>query len=1109
MLCRIVETPMTEAKTQTVLGNCLLHLLVVVRLWRRRALLQISPEAKPLLVSKVRARAQNGIFRGCLLFFGLFLAGPQPWVLSAQQNLDLRPQTSRFPQSEQTNPTEDFAAPLSNSELRQLAGQWLQSLTALSPPAPETSLAPGRPSLGLNLREASDEEAELLRAIEQLAAYYGFVARRRPLNQIKTMHSFSSNLEVRLPARLGGGRLGEQQLPDELWQQIYRNKREVVFFTPISGRAELDIVSLLLLMALSAHEAPPLPLRLVFLGSELSPPDLSRPLVAARSNSDDLNDPDYPKGSRSFLYHYQLPRPYGAVYLYHQQQELPLSEPLSHILSSFLGQTAAQLRRSGYRFLAGLLPSQISAPGNDPGTEPSYREGIPCQIMYTVAQTPASEARQLGRALGQSGLQYSFNNGFRFFNPLHANPGLFQPYLEEQWALSVLYQAPHRSAPQRTQQASQLALALQRLPYLKLKQALNEATVQPQNSADPVRRGQSLPAGAAENGRHYWLWSFPGPASGKRDFYLSEHRLLLLLLFALLLFSLSSLHSYRQLRQLRALYQVRSGSLLLRILFLFTLVGIYILLANETLLFLLQLLPSASPRGSNGILGSARIAGHIAEQATSPVQTQSSLQTIYLGAAILLKINLILLFFHCHVLGSRPGRHQVWQLAARLLPYTSQCLSFAIMLWLLWLDFSLALVGLYLFSLSILYALSPQSLGKNSPLQFVQNHLKQFIRLLMLLPYIWLLFRGPAPPSHLLSLTLSRNITAFLLTLLLLLPALLLHFSQIQHLRHSRRCRSYLLRRILFHGGNILLGLAVILWVGRVGTKPSISIESAANNRIHTEPNTANRSSNPSLRLEEFYILPPNPASDAEPANKQGSYGHEIAAGRKILRLFLSDSFRFSDWNLFDLSSQFPQGQLLLLSPGLPPHRANGARLVLQRALLPSERDMLRQLGRQWFSSSSSKIRQNYSVRLRLQSPLTLSRLDARLRARNLDLLFASQPFSPARPVPASPVNLSAGLSSESNLLMGFYPPQNLAIEFLLGREPQQLQLHYNLEFSVPDWAGQDALRQEVLARELLPLLSELRLHYRKDSRYITLEPERDFLYIIRIEGLQKPLSLR
>ncbi|WGK69204.1 hypothetical protein P0082_12115 [Candidatus Haliotispira prima] len=1030
----------------------------------------------------------------------------------------------------------DTAVEIPGQRLERLSRQWLEDIRALA----QTSERPG------NLREASDQETAIFRAIEQFASHYGFTSKFYPLDQIKTMHSFSGNLEIRIPARLQNDRaanlLTERNLSEELWRQVYQSGREVIFLTPISGASSLDIVTMLLFITISSQQPPPLPVRIVFLGSELLPTELSQFLYNSRIGNlpanlvrSSVNYPvdyprDYPKGSRSFLYNYRLPLPYGLLYFYHRQEALSASPSFGRILRELALHSVKVLRElSQYLSYSGPAVS-----GQDPPLFPPTPFDLGPDSLYQIiyngsrSLTPARDARQLAQALQLAQIPFQFGNGLKLSSALQRDLALLplDPYIERQWPIAAIYQENPVDLPpeQEAIQLSRLTLGLDWFLGLKLEQAIEE---QRQITTDKLQ-GKERAVLPRPGGRHYWLWSMPGTDLSLKQYYISERQILWLVFIALAVFALSGLGAHSRLRELHVLHRIKKSTATLNILSIFILIAGYTLFANEALWFVFKLAGLALPgNGANGSHWSGQ--GFIYSN------------NLALAVFILLKINFALLFLYSGAL----ALNLEVRLEIQVLPYVSQCLALAMMFLLLWQNLSLVVPGLYLFFLSSLYAAMPKYRRRNTLYRLLQNILQYSIIFLLFLPYFLLVFllsvpsNSADPQSSVPTLLSSRNPYYYALTLLLFSPGLFLHFTRVQfhRLHYPKRYRHYLLSRITFYAGSIVFCFAIIYLVRR----QSASSGNLRNVVEWTSEDGAEQtglvSPLPALRLEELYVLPESRDAGVEQSRLDDM-------GLKVSRLYFADN---SSGNFLgklsfaglasDGSSPLMQRagqQIEMKEPGLSSIADDGqTRLLRERELRKEELEALQQFGRELWRAENTRTGQHYSGILELQTAGRLNYIVADVRARNLETLFTNFPFSVPAPlsqlsevVPFQGVSSQEALPQDrSRLVMGFYPPRDLRIELLLAHKPQEYELSYSIEFQVSDFGRQAALHQQKdpVALHLFPLLSKLRLagdvyvaetslkDKGKNNRdgadtHMELEPWKDFLHIVHIRGLRKPL---
>ena len=630
--------------------------------------------------------------------------------------------------------------PFPESSLDSLAKQWLESLSTFA----SDSACTGVNSVLGCLQEASSQEAVLLQAIEELAAYYGFISKRYKLDQIKIMHSFSSNLEIVLPyekqnfsAEFFSSEIRTEMrtsrgIPEEITDW---NKREVLFITPISGEGVLDIVTLLLFLAKSFESPPPLPVRLVFLGSEFLPKEFSlRMQTGIKDISSNIEDyfQEYKKkgysiGSRTFLHNYLHVRPYGAIYLYHLQEPLPYSK-------KFI------LLRDAWFWAIKQVPLFQKK------SFPAYNRQVGVELLYHSAgqrQTPVPCTRYLAKALKQVELSFSLNNQMklsRAFSQISI-PGiranmrqkqlapLLDPYLEKQWPIAAIYQkldGINSSPIEPNQWANHVNLvreALEQFVLINMKAAVREQMESLGMQSEPT---EQLP----KSGAHYWLWNIGGLKEELGDdslFYISERQIVWLVLLAIILFAISSFQIHWYLVPLYSKYsnlKLQSKVGVVGIAFAMFLVAIgFTLLANEMMKLLSHNLFSF---WFHDIFSQSF---DLSLVVVSFLQISLAILSLY-GTA-----------FVNNLFGFIGWSQQNRELICRILPYISQFGALSGVLFLLGKDFSLVVIGLYILFLYNVYSLLwSKSIGiyNSLILKLLQYFLRYGLAFLFFLPYIFL-----------------------------------------------------------------------------------------------------------------------------------------------------------------------------------------------------------------------------------------------------------------------------------------------------------------------------------------------------------------------------------
>ena len=731
------------------------------------------------------------------------------------------------------------------------------------------------------------------------------------------------------------------------------------------------------------------------------------------------------------------------------------------------------------------------------------------QIIYSgsKSQSPARDALQLARALQLAQIPFNFNNGLKLLQTLQpaTDSALLDPYIERQWPIAAVSQSTRdRLTNEETAlQLVHLASSLKFFLDIKREQASAEQVLLPAQHATTTNSGNAsghkLPAAAESGGRHYWLWNLPlylSNFTGNGSFnlaYFSERQILVWVLLAIGIFAFSSFRAHSQLHQLRAIHQLPIGRILQTIATIFILIAAYVLFANEALLLVLQLISMTGFSSLNDL------------------DKPGSLK---LAAAIIIEIHFALLFLYSAALGLNLEK----RFEVRLLPYIGQSLAFINLLLIISKDFSLAIAGLYLFFLQSLYAFIPSHSSRRRPLWLLQDLWHYGIIFLLFLPYVLLMLTLPLSPESLLLLLGSRNVYLYILTLLIFMPGLLWHFTQIQFCRwhYPRNYRNFLLRRMGWYLGTILLATLFLL----VGPADESDTNSAKGSSI------ASKASNqPSLRLKEHFILPEYLHHSPTP---------EQATGSKIITLErLSPSSR----ELSQLSLNFASPisslalrqnrggqQIELQEPALfrtrnspqADHVFSGQNLhkrLWQRDLQSFELTALQQLGDRLFRHDGNRIRENNSSILKLQSQIPLDHIAAQLRSRQLKLLSANVPFTIPHNIPNIPPERTDSDTAKlqaSHLMLGAYPPADLSIELLLHRKSEPLQLYYIITLQIPanfnsklDSRSQTDSQEDEPLKLLLPLLSHLKQNTAKGQAPDKLKPAVDYQHIVEIQGLQ------
>ena len=974
-------------------------------------------------------------------------------------------------------------------ELKRLADGWLKAIGELS------SVWPG------GLREASVEEAQLFAAIVELGNFYGFESRQYSL-------SFSGNLEILLPA------LEESGLSD---------RREVVLVTPVSGLARTDIVSLLLFMALWAKktEIGPLPVRLVFLGSELPPPEISPDLS------------EYGLGSRGFLEKYPLRKPQSLIYLFHGMELLPTAVPVAQRLQGFTEYFGQSLKRLWERY---RNPDKArDSIENFIDNSMSYFEGY--HIIYggSLQQSPAKIALGLSAAFDSAGLPYVFANRLPLFDD-YALFGQLEPYLEAQWPLGAVYQNT-----EGVMDPLPLAQSLRRFVEWQRPKAGVKANTEIED----------------ETGT-YWLVETPFWGSVLID----ERNLLGLLLLAIALFAVCSFCVRLEWARLcvqkcRAQALANVGGVLLFVGGCLLLVAILVPLALHSAAPLKSL-----PEFRSLQLLNAETIGRIFDAAKNPAfdywaMLLSMVEAFaeILGALLLLYCGALAhnLWHTVHLnkrkrqvgiamLDNPPGSapKTLW-----FLLFLAQFWTFAVSLGFLFMGLRLVLFGLYSFFVVFLYSVLDvvlRTVIAHWPLRWFLHWLRQIVCRLVFIPYflpVLLFGAGGVMPRYLLSL-------------LFVLPGLLLCARQIALYRAFAQefyepfypgvYRRYLLGRIFTCG----LGISVSIgMVSLLYHEEAPKMPNTAKQKLIGAPKIVRATPNlPVLRLEESYDVNERIKTlrlylAAEPFLTNSYYIDPKYISSFFKKLEIQDQGLVLDF--WEFRREKVGGRLQVFERILeavfragkssPRNVANATSFVWQRELSNQELAQLGDLGQKLLRSDNQVLRRHYSSEVQLQSRSPLTRLN--IDIEGAELLFANFPFS----VPAASNDMGDGAELiapsarpratdlASSLLLGRYPHsfsvkpeifpdsplQPLRIDLLFAQSSAWLK--YSVMFLLPGSAQQEKLLQErdPLARFIFPMTSTLRTKTRRleqrEPHNTKLESQTDYLHVVQITGLEKPLN--
>ncbi len=972
--------------------------------------------------------------------------------------------------------------------------QWLQSITQLlasqshHQPGYQSNPATGPTKGGLSLREASNQEQTLLLAIKKLAAYYGFPAKLYSLDKIQTMHSFSSNLEVQIPAstfsdfrQSKSTRLSKQEA--QRWYKVQQSKRELVFLTAISGNSVLDIVTLLLLLEASAKQTPPLALRLVFLGSELEPKamaQLKQSLPAGRyprynQRYTQAYHQEYPIGLRSFIYNYPLKQPYSLIYLYHGQQDSLANysfsynaiAPIIQGLAEVVQQRLLLLDRFNQLQGGNTLLEYWSFVANLSAWKQAFWQGFQqgshsqatVQIMHHSSQSNIVAPLHLGHAFQSVQLPFSYGNGMQL-QPMASYQRTairkrLRPFIEKQWPILALAQPTLNKQPKQgykrakgshtqliywAQQIKQLAAGLEQFMWLMLEQALQAQQQSPTSDKIAAPADSSVKNHLTNSLIQWleWLQSLQslGPLAPAMQtkghsgyhYWLWNNQNLWPFELGLVYISENQILLMLLLAILLfALFQLRWHTRLQQLQVLYGLSRASLI---KMLLVPLTLLASYFVFAYQAQAFILKLVGHkpfsqLWLESLLPIEGPLPQGFLAQFTTLWAIILLQLNILLLFVYGFAASFSVDKRPTIWLLPYFSHSFTF-IWLWLLaWQSFRLALLGLYFFALQSVYIILPKSYSRFYLLRILQKTSLYCVIGLQFVPSILLLISLPLPFA--LFGFSSQGIPSQALLTILFLPGLLLHYSQILYRRfyHGQSFYRYLLRHILLYILNILACVGLLYF----GNQQSQN--SPQKGKVH---------------LLESYILQPQ----GKPKGPEGP-----STAYQIWQYYSGNSY----------PSSLPIGQ------DIPPQ-------YFQRPLTTQEISVLEALGQTLFSADGRMIQQQYSSILQLQAAVPLSHISVEIRGSKL--LFANFPFT--LPLPAGDTVYQG--SYKSHLVMGFWPPAGQKIELLFAGTTGKLI--YDIIWQAP--SEHDSPRSgpigDPIEKYLLPLVRKNTLSFYKRKEY-------------------------